>query len=132
MAADKPAGSGEEDAVAGKRHWHIEFRKDSVYIPRYYTQTRNWKITINERGRMNHTIYQEKIQETLSRLPVFQQERIYRLVRLWVNHLTADKQASLEDLLSLAGSWEDERSAEQIIEALQRDRRSTDRGQEAF
>jgi hypothetical protein len=81
---------------------------------------------------MDHTIYQEKIQETLSRLPVFQQERIYRLVRLWVNHLSADKEASLEDLLSLAGSWEDERSAEQIIEALQKDRRSIDRGQEAF
>lgn len=81
---------------------------------------------------MNNTIYQEKIQETLSRLPIFQQERIYRLVRFWVNHITADKQGSLEDLLSLAGSWEDERSAEQIIEALQKDRRSTDRGQEAF
>jgi len=81
---------------------------------------------------MNQTIYQEKIQETVRSLPVFQQERIYRLVRLWVDHITADKQGSLEDLLSLAGTWEDERSAEQIIEALLEDRRSTDRGQEAF
>ncbi len=82
---------------------------------------------------MNPTIYEEKIRETVRRLPALQQERIYRLVRLWVNHIAVpDKQASLEDLLSLAGTWEDERSAEQIIEALQGDRRSTDRGQEAF
>jgi hypothetical protein len=82
---------------------------------------------------VNSTIYEDKIRETVRRLPLLQQEKIYRLVRLWADHLASPKNStSLEDLLSLSGAWDDGRSAEEIIEALESDRCSTDRGIEAF
>lgn len=82
---------------------------------------------------MKQTIYEKKISETISSLPVFQQERIYRMVQLWVNMVTKqDQKASLETLMALAGTWEDERSAEEIIKDIRKTRRSTDRGKDAF
>ncbi|MBF0500132.1 MAG: hypothetical protein HQM09_08365 [Candidatus Riflebacteria bacterium] len=73
------------------------------------------------------SIFEKRILREIHDIPEFAQEKLEKLIRFFKEEFLGSKAPSDErtkELLALAGSWEDDRPAEEIIREIYSARRS--------
>ena len=75
----------------------------------------------------SRTIFEKRILKEIQDIPEFAQEKLEKLIRFFKEELLGLKPPSdkkTKELLALAGSWADDRPAEEIIKEIYSARRS--------
>lgn len=73
------------------------------------------------------SVFEKRILAEIQDIPPHAQEKLAKLIRFFKKELLdadQDEETKTKRLLALAGSWQDERSAEEIIKDIQSARRS--------
>lgn len=81
------------------------------------------------------TIYEEKILRELRELPEVVQEKLANIMHTLKKEimiLEGDERRATDKFLSVCGTWEDNKSAEEQIQAIYSSRRSVSRTEKVF
>lgn len=81
------------------------------------------------------TIYEEKILRELRDLPEIVQERLSNIMHTLKKEimiLEGNERRATDEFLSVCGTWEDNKSAEEQIQAIYSSRRSVSRTEKVF
>lgn len=79
--------------------------------------------------------YEKEILSEIRELPQESQEKLARVVHFFKTEfisLRMDEEQATEEMLSICGQWEDDRTVEQQLKEIHSSRKSTHRGGAAF
>lgn len=81
------------------------------------------------------TVYEEKVLRDMQALPASAQGKLARIIHFMRSELIPselDEKKTTEELLSVCGTWEDDRSIEEQIRDIYSSRKSTNRAEKIF
>ncbi len=81
------------------------------------------------------TVYEEEVLRDMQALPASAQEKLARIIHFMRSEIIPselDEIKATEELLSVCGAWEDDRSIEEQIRDISSSRKSTSRAEKIF